>query len=121
MQKRKIAYQLLTLLAASGVIISYLFGPGAVAPEATMYTGLCVLLMYCAQYLALREGARLKGQKPSTTWVVITLVVLAVIVALEAIILTIAAFLWFIALSILAVIAVILLFRLIRSKNKKTS
>ena len=118
MQNRKIIYQILALLAASGVILSYLFGPGKVAPEATVYTGLSALLLFCAQYFALRETVRSKGKKLTTLWVITTLVILAMIVALEVILLTIVSLIWIAVLPTFALIILTLLFELLRSRNK---
>ncbi len=119
MQQRKTAYQLLALAAASGVIASYLFGPGEVAPRVTIFTAFSGLVLFAAEYLWLREGAIMHGRTISAKWVVTVLVILFITLIPQAILLTLAAFLWFATFTVFGITAVVLVFRLENTRAQK--
>jgi hypothetical protein len=119
MQKRKMIYQILALVSASGIIVSFLLGPGTVAPRLTVYTLLSGSALLCTEYLTLRESALLKGRAVDVKWVLVTLVVLIVSLIPQALYFFIATFLWFLALPTFGVLAVILLFKLLRIQKQK--
>jgi len=124
MQKRKIIYQVIALAAASGVIVSYLLAPsksGEVAPEVTIYTEICGLILFCAEYLWVREIARLNSQALNVKRTVVALTLLIVSLAPQAFCLTLGAYLWFAFLPIFAMLIITRLFRLARVNKQKTS
>ncbi len=112
-------YQILALVSASGIIVSFLFGPGTVAPRLTVYTLLSGSALLCTEYLTLRENALLKGRAVDVKWVLVTLAVLIVSLIPQALYFFIATFLWFLALPTFGVLAVVLLFKLLRIQKQK--
>jgi hypothetical protein len=122
MEKRKIIYQIVALLAAAGVIVSYLLAPSKtseIAFEPTIYTGLCGLILFCAEGLWVRETARLNGQKLNVKWALITLTLLIISVAPQAFCLTLGAYFWFALLPMFAILIIFRLFKLAALNEQK--
>lgn len=119
MQKRKIVYQMLALVAASGVIVSYLFGPGEVTPRTTIFTALSGLVLLGAEYFWVREAARINGRTIDAKWAATTSVILLASLVPQAILLTLAAFLWFAALLASGIMIIVLAFKLEKSGKQK--
>lgn len=119
MQQRKLTYQILALATVAGIIISFLLGPGTVAPELTAYSLLGGLVLFFSEYLWLRETVLTSGQPITTKWVVTTLTILVMSVIPQAICLVLAAFLWFAVLPLLVISTAIFLYMLINSQKQK--
>ena len=99
--------------------MSYLFGPGEVAPGATIFTVLSGLTLLGAEYFWAREAARINGRTIDAKWTATTSVILLVSLVPQAVLLTLAAFLWFAALVAFGITIIILAFKLEKAGKQK--
>lgn len=121
MRKRQILYQIIGLVAVMGIIVSLLFEPGTVLPQITLYTILTTLLLFCAEYLWLRQTALLKNEQIGTKWVITRVAFLAVSSIPQVVCLFIAAFIWFAMLPVLLILTMILLYKFLKLSGQKHS